>query len=124
MSAYFISNRGRAVRVGLSAIVLIVATAALMPLPKTATLVPTASAQGYERALDTSGPTSLVIKNRNGRVTVIASGESKTKMTLRATSPGAPVEPGDVRVDGGAISVRERSEQNRSDITRPVTWGS
>jgi VWFA-related protein len=117
-----LSHRGRAARLSLGAIVLIVATFALLSLPRAVTrsLVTTASAQAYERTLDAAGPASLTIKNRNGRVSVIASDESKTKISLRATSPGAPVESGDVRVDGGTISVRERSEQNRIDITLRV----
>ena len=99
--------------------------AALVPLPGIARralplAIPSAIAQGYERDLNASGPASLTIKNRNGRVSVIASGESKQKMILEATSPGAPVEPGDVRVNGGTIDVRERRDNNRIDITLRV----
>jgi len=103
----------------------IVLGAALLPLPRIATralplAIPSAIAQGYERELNASGPASLTIKNRNGRVSVIASSESKQKMILQATSPGAPVEPGDVRVNGGTIDVRERRDNNRIDITLRV----
>jgi VWFA-related protein len=105
-----------------SAIVLIVASAALWPLPGGATPslplgVPTALAQGYVRELKLSGPASLTIKNRSGRISVIASDEPKGKMTVQATSAGAPVAPGDVRIDGGTIDVRERRPQGRIDLT-------
>jgi VWFA-related protein len=80
-------------------------------------LFATALAQGYERELSAPGKALLTIKNRSGRVSVIASGSQKDKMTLQATSLGAPVEPGDVNVSGSEISVRERRSQDRIDLT-------
>src|SRR5947209_1237616 len=77
----------------------------------------TAVAQGYERELSAPGRALLTIKNRDGRVSVIASDSQKDKMTLQANSPGAPVEPGDVNVSGGEITVRERRSQDRIDLT-------
>src|SRR5229473_2233518 len=74
-------------------------------------------AQGYEREIPSSGKSLLTIRNRHGRVTVIASDAQKDKLSLEATSPGAPVEPGDIRASGGEISVRERRPQDRIDLT-------
>ena len=72
-------------------------------------------AQTYERELNTSARTLLTIKNRNGRVSVIASDNEKDKSSLKATSTGAPVEPGDITVSSNEIVVRERPY--RIDIT-------
>src|SRR5438477_5544670 len=72
-------------------------------------------AQTYERELNTSAKTLLTIKNRNGRVSVIASNNEKDKPGLKATSTGAPVEPGDIIVSSNEIVVRERPY--RIDIT-------
>ena len=81
---------------------------------------PGASAQGVQRELDTTQKASISIANRNGRVSVIARDDQK-KVTVSATSTGAPVEAGDVqtKVSGGnlEIDVRGRSEQNRIDLT-------
>src|SRR5262245_16903490 len=85
-------------------------------LVTTTTLSPSRSlAQNYEREI--SGGKSLTIKNRNGRVTVIASDEQKDKMKVQATSPGAPVEPGDISASAGEIVVRERASHDRIDLT-------
>lgn len=73
-----------------------------------------AQGQVYERELNGSGPVSLTIKS-GGRVRVIAEDESRKNVSLQATSTDAPVEPGDVRVDGATISVRER--RDRIDLT-------
>jgi VWFA-related protein len=72
-------------------------------------------AQTYERELHTSARTLLTIKNRNGRVSVIASDNEKDKASLKATSTGAPVDPGDITVSNSEILVRERPY--RIDIT-------
>src|SRR6266550_8661336 len=72
-------------------------------------------AQSYERELNASARTLLTIKNRNGRVSVIASDNEKDKSSLKATSTGAPVEPGDINVSRNEIVVRERPY--RIDIT-------
>jgi VWFA-related protein len=80
-------------------------------------LVSPASAQTYEKELTVGSKPTLTIKNRNGRVSVITSEEEKDKATLRATSPGAPVEPKDVSISGGEITVRERRSQDRIDLT-------
>jgi len=64
-------------------------------------------AQAYERDLNISAKALLTIKNRTGRVSVIATDSEKTKPSLKATSTGAPVAPGDVVVSGNEIVVRE-----------------
>jgi len=125
MSGNSISMCIRFARFGMSTIFLAFAIAALSPLPEAATRGLTRSvlhpgAQGYERELNASGPVSLTIRNRTGRVSVMASEESKKKILLQATSPGAAVEPGDVRVNGSTIEVRNRREQDRIDITLRV----
>ena len=74
-------------------------------------------AQNYEREIPSSGKSLLIIKNRNGRVTVIASDSQKDKMSLQATSSGAPVEPGDINASGSEIVVRDRRPQDRIDLT-------
>jgi VWFA-related protein len=74
------------------------------------------SAQSYEKEL-AAGTKDLTIRNRSGRVSVIASKGEKDKSTLQATSAGAAVEPGDVTVAAGEITVRERRPQDRIDLT-------
>jgi len=64
-------------------------------------------AQAYERDLNISAKALLTIKNRTGRVSVVAADSEKTKPTLKATSTGAPVAPGDIVVSGNEIVVRE-----------------
>ncbi len=72
-------------------------------------------AQTYERELNTNAKSLVTIKNRNGRVSVIASDNETDKPSLKATSTGAAVEPGDITVSSNEIVVRERPY--RIDIT-------
>src|SRR6266550_2540645 len=72
-------------------------------------------AQTYERELNTNAKSLVTIKNRNGRVAVIASDKETDRPSLKATSTGAPVEPGDITVSSNEIVVRERPY--RIDIT-------
>src|ERR1043165_3838113 len=74
------------------------------------------SAQSYEREFSVGSKPSLTIKNRNGRVSVVTSDDQKDKAVLQATSPGAPVEPSDISISGGDISVRERRAADRIDL--------
>ena len=74
-------------------------------------------AQTYERELNIGAKATLTIRNRNGRVSVIASDDEELKPLLQATSPGAAIEPRDVSISGGEITVRERPEQDRIDLT-------
>jgi VWFA-related protein len=75
---------------------------------------PNPQAQAYDRELS-GNPKSLTIKNRNGRISVIASDNEKDKSSLKATSTGANVEPSDIAVSGNEITVRERPY--RIDLT-------
>ncbi len=74
-----------------------------------------AQAPAYEKDLTTVGKALLTIRNRNGRVSVVTSDDEKSRASLQATSAGSPVEPGDVSVSGGEITVRDRRE--RIDLT-------
>lgn len=74
-----------------------------------------AQAQVYEKELTAGGKAFLTIRNRHGRVSVVASDDEKSKASLQATSAGGPVEPGDVNVSGSEVNVRERRE--RIDLT-------
>ncbi|HMJ26209.1 MAG TPA: VWA domain-containing protein, partial [Pyrinomonadaceae bacterium] len=74
-----------------------------------------AQAPVYEKELTGGNKALLTIKNRNGRVSVVTSDDEKSRASLQATLAGAPVEPGDVAVSGGEITVRERRE--RIDLT-------
>lgn len=67
-----------------------------------------ARAQAYEKDLNGGGKALFTIRNRTGRVSVIASDNEKDKSSLQATSTGAPVEAGDVIISGNEITVRER----------------
>lgn len=64
---------------------------------------------------------TVSIKNRNGRVTVIASDEQQRAISLKAESPGAAVEESDVvsAISGSTvlIDVRARKESDRIDLT-------
>jgi VWFA-related protein len=79
-------------------------------------LIPaSAPAQAYEKDLNISGKALLIVKNRTGRVSVIASDDEKSRASLQATSAGAPVEPSDITISGNQIVVRERPQ--RIDLT-------
>jgi VWFA-related protein len=64
---------------------------------------------------------TVSIKNRNGRVTVIASDEQQRAASLKADSTGASVQEADViSTTAGStleITVRERGERDRVDLT-------
>ena len=93
--------------------IFVVAIASTLLLPG----VQPAHAQAYERELNISAKSTLTIKNRHGRVSVIASEDEDLKPLLQATSPGAPIEPRDVSISGGEITVRERKAEDRIDLT-------
>ena len=75
----------------------------------------TSQAQAYEKELSATGKASFTIKNRTGRVSVIASDNEKDASSLKATSTGGSVEPSDITVSGNEIVVRERPY--RIDLT-------
>jgi VWFA-related protein len=79
-----------------------------------------AFAQGFKSELEAPEKVSLVVKNLDGRVSVVASEEQQKKVTIDARSTGLEVAPDDVKVEskGGTfrIDVRPRGEKNRIDI--------
>lgn len=73
-----------------------------------------ARAQGFEKQFDAASPVELRVKNRTGRVTVVAEDESK-KVSIRATSAaGLPVTERDVRVTQGGASVTIEVEREQA----------
>ena len=79
--------------------------------------------QGYERELDAAGPVELRVKNRTGRVTVVAEDELK-KVSVRATSAaGLSVGEKDVRVSqgGASVTIEVEREHARPSDGRKVT---
>src|SRR5690349_3849999 len=85
-----------------------------------------ALAQGFKQELDTPEKVELTVRNLDGRVSVVASDTQQKKVTVDAKSAGAPVEPGDVKVEAKGssilVDVRPRGEKNRIDVvvTIPV----
>jgi VWFA-related protein len=79
-----------------------------------------AFAQGFKSELEAPEKVSLVVKNLDGRVSVIASAEQEKKVTIDAHSTGAAVAPEDVKVESKGstiqIDVRPRGEKNRIDL--------
>ncbi len=79
-----------------------------------------AFAQGFKSELEAPEKVTLVVKNLDGRVSVVASAEQEKKVTIDARSTGSPVAPEDIKVEskGGTfqIDVRQRGEKNRIDI--------
>jgi VWFA-related protein len=78
------------------------------------------SAQSYGTELDTSEKVSLTVKSRSGRVSVIAADEQKKKVSIEASSAGAPVNETDLHtVAKGSnlnIEVRDRRDKDRIDL--------
>jgi Ca-activated chloride channel family protein len=71
-------------------------------------------AQGFEREIDAASAVELRVKNRTGRVTVIAEDESK-RVSIRATSAaGLPVTERDVRVTSAGASVQIEVEREHA----------
>jgi VWFA-related protein len=79
-----------------------------------------AVAQTYRHEVDTGDKTTVSVKSRNGRVSVIATDDQQKKITLEATSAGALVDQTDVLTvaKGGNvnITVRDRREKDRIDL--------
>jgi len=76
--------------------------------------------QGFKKELEAPEKISLTIKNRDGRVSVVASEEQQKKVTVDARSAGAAIAPDDVKIEakGAAfvIDVRARGEKDRIDV--------
>jgi VWFA-related protein len=83
-------------------------------------LVGPASAQAYRHELETGDKVSLKVKSRSGRVSVIAQDDQLKRVTIEASSNGAPVDATDVHavVKGNKIDidVRDRRDNNRIDL--------
>jgi VWFA-related protein len=79
-----------------------------------------AFAQGFKSELETPEKVSVVIKNLDGRVSVIASAQQEKKVTIDAKSTGQTVDPSDVKVETKGpsihIDVRQRGEKDRIDL--------
>ncbi len=78
------------------------------------------AAQTYSRQFDTSDKPSILVINRNGRVSVIASDEQQKQVTFEARSAGLPIQDTDITstAKGGRIEidVSARSEKDRIDV--------
>src|SRR6201990_3624381 len=78
-----------------------------------------ARAQGFEREVDAASPVELRVKNRTGRVTVVAEDDSK-KVSIRATSAaGLPVTERGVRVTSAGSSLQIEVERENASA-RPA----
>ena len=79
-----------------------------------------AFAQGYKTEIETPEKVSLVVKNLDGRVSVVASVEQQKKVTIDAKSMGLAIAPEDVKVESKGtdirIDVRQRGEKDRIDL--------
>jgi len=79
------------------------------------------SAQSYKKDLDTGEKVSLTVRSHSGRVSVIAQDEQVKRVTVEATSLGAPVDQLDVRAvtkgNSVDVDVRDRREKDRIDVT-------
>src|SRR5215207_5965114 len=85
-------------------VLLMVAT----PLPRARAQAPGA---GFERDIDAASPVELRVKNRTGRVTVLAEEESK-RVSIRASSAaGLAVTERDVRVTAAAGTIQIEVER-------------
>ncbi len=85
-----------------------------------------AFAQGFKQELEAPEKVELLVRNLDGRVSVVAAAEQQKKVTIDAVSAGAAIQPSDIKVEAkGAsitIDVLPRGEKNRIDvvITIPV----
>ncbi|HKY27141.1 MAG TPA: VWA domain-containing protein [Pyrinomonadaceae bacterium] len=77
-------------------------------------------AQGFTRELETPEKVSVTVKNRNGRVSILASEEMQKKAIVEANSTGAPVDSPDVVIEASGesirVDVRDRGEKDRIDV--------
>ena len=85
-----------------------------------------AFAQGFKQELEAPEKVELMVRNLDGRVSVVASAEQQKKVSIEATSSGDAIEPSDLKVEAKgasiAIDVLPRGEKNRIDVvvTIPV----
>src|SRR5947209_8450861 len=75
-------------------------------------------------ASSAASPAEIVVRNANGRVTVVAGDEARKGVLLKAESRGAAVSAADVqtKAEGGrlTVEVRQRAERDRIDLTLEV----
>ena len=80
-----------------------------------------ALAQTIERDINAPAKPEVSVKNRNGRVRVVAAADRQGKISIKAESPGAAVLEADVvtKTDGNRVTVdvRARRERDRIDLT-------
>jgi VWFA-related protein len=78
------------------------------------------SAQGFKQELEAPEKVTVLIKNPEGRVSVVASAEQQKKVTIEANSTGQAIASEDVKVEAKgervSIDVRPRGERNRIDL--------
>jgi VWFA-related protein len=83
-----------------------------------------AFAQGFKQELEAPEKVELMVRNLDGRVSIVASDEQHLKVTIDARSTGLAIEPSDVKVEakGGSftIDVRPRGEKDRIDVVVTV----
>lgn len=81
-------------------------------------------AQTIERSIPVPAEGRIVVRNRDGRVSVTASDEQTEKVLLKAESPGLPVAEGDLKIVSGdgtlEVEARARGEQNRIDLALTI----
>jgi len=74
----------------------------------------------YSRELDTPDVVSVSVKNRDGRITVIAAEDIQQKARIEASSSGAAVADSDITAKASGknleVDVRQRGEQDRIDV--------
>jgi VWFA-related protein len=74
----------------------------------------------YIKEFDTADTVSLIVKNRDGRVTVVASEEFQKKAKVEARSAGTMVMESDVAAKASGnkleVEIRQRGEKDRIDV--------
>jgi VWFA-related protein len=74
----------------------------------------------YSRELDTPDTVSVSVRNRDGRITVIATDDLQQKARIEASSGGAAVSDSDITAKASGknleVDVRQRGEQDRIDV--------
>jgi len=81
----------------------------------------TIHAQTVQQELDTPETVSLIVKTRNGKVSVVAAEDQQKKVTIQASSIGRPVDLSDLIVENKgehiSIDVKARRDEDRIDVT-------
>ena len=97
----------------------------LLAILAVTTLSLPAFAQGYKTELETPEKVSIAIKNLDGKVSVIASEQQQKKVSIDASSTGAPVTTDDVKVDPhrNAILHQRAREPDRDNVVETKRGG-